>query len=152
LTVNFVIFIKEKQGATMGRRKIDTTLKLPEGKIKSTFMKRKQGAVNKAKQLGKLCDVDVALIAFHPHNDAVIAVSHGGRIDEIISKFQDFKEQHLGKIEIIEELRNQPRQLQAHQMHPNTQVPPHLPPPTLEVIFLVLPAIFFLIPTSNRFF
>jgi len=58
----------------MGHRKIDTTLKLLEGKIKSTFIERKQGVVNKAKQLGKLCDVDVVLIVFHPCNDAVITI------------------------------------------------------------------------------
>lgn len=102
----------------MGRAKIDTDHKLPEKKINSTFNKRKQGAINKAKQLGKLCDCDVALIAFYPKGDGVIDVSHGGSVEDIYRKYCNFKLHHP-KSQTSIELR--PAQQQQQQNHMNPQ-------------------------------
>ena len=74
----------------MGRVKISIE-KLPAHKINSTFSKRKKGLAKKAKDLGILCDCDVALIAISPKGDELVDVSHGGTIADIYQKYMKLK-------------------------------------------------------------
>lgn len=126
--------VQEKYNA-MGRLKIDVDKKRPASKINSTFSKRKDGLMNKAKQMGSLCDVDVALIVFCPRGDDVIDVSHGGTIDEVYQRYVRFRQRHNRPQQLVYRPRTGPRGHQeAPDPHPAGNVHSlNLPGPTHDL-------------------
>ncbi|KAG0580820.1 hypothetical protein KC19_4G202300, partial [Ceratodon purpureus] len=100
----------------MGRQKIKIE-KLPINKINSTFTKRKEGLVNKAKELGILCDCDVALIVFHPKGGELIDVSYGGTIYDIYQKYINLKGCHPNTNQLICIQTDNSSAQQQHHVH-----------------------------------
>ena len=81
----------------MGRAKIERNVLRPKGKINTTYLKRKDGLKNKAAEIGQMCGCEVALIVFPPKgcdNDEVIDLSVYGTMDEILLKYQIYKQQN----------------------------------------------------------
>ncbi|KAG0582010.1 hypothetical protein KC19_3G026400, partial [Ceratodon purpureus] len=100
----------------MGRQKIKIE-KLPVNRINSTFTKRKKGLVNKAKELGILCDCDVALIAINPKGGELIDVSYGGTITDIYQKYINLKGRHSNPKQLICIQRDNSSAQQQEQHH-----------------------------------
>jgi hypothetical protein len=84
----------------MGRKSINIE-RLPPNKVSSTFTKRKKGLANKAKELGILCDCDVALIVVSPKGDELIDVSCGGTVTDVYQKYISLKGSDHNKGQLV---------------------------------------------------
>lgn len=88
----------------MGRNKIEIKPLSKFSNINSTFKQRKNGLVNKAKELGTLCHAQVALIVFSQDGSKVLDVFVNGTFHDIVQRYGEYQQRKLRdeKLAILE--------------------------------------------------
>ncbi|ERM94528.1 hypothetical protein AMTR_s00010p00264750 [Amborella trichopoda] len=80
-----------------------------------TYSKRRAGILKKARELSILCDIDIALLMFSPTGKPTLCLGERSNIEDVIHRFASLTPQERAKrkLESLEDLENQIRQLQA---------------------------------------